>query len=154
MLLSREDKDLGVASHAPPGSQASPRGESKDFALLPSRDGDILVPPELMRYDGELRETPVVPRKSGLHARGEGERVHTHTHTSQPLFHTAHLSSQGPPWSPYICSLCLCLYYRFANKTISTIFILCGRCTGVAVPLRKLNAEELMLLNCGVGEDS
>ena len=25
MLLSREDKDLGVASHAPPGSQASPR---------------------------------------------------------------------------------------------------------------------------------
>ena len=25
MLLSREDKDLGVASHAPPGSQSSPR---------------------------------------------------------------------------------------------------------------------------------
>ena len=30
VLLSREDKDLGVASHAPPGSQASPRGEAKD----------------------------------------------------------------------------------------------------------------------------
>ena len=46
MLLSREDKDLGVASHAPPGSQASPRGESMDSALLPCRDTDILVPPE------------------------------------------------------------------------------------------------------------
>ena len=46
MLLSREDKDLGVASHAPPGSQASPRGEAKDFGLLPSRHADILVPPE------------------------------------------------------------------------------------------------------------
>ena len=43
---SREDKDLGVASHAPPGSQASPRGEAKDSSLLPSRDADILVPPE------------------------------------------------------------------------------------------------------------
>lgn len=28
------------------------------------------------------------------------EHTHTCTHTSQPLFHTAHLSSQGPPWSP------------------------------------------------------
>ena len=46
MLLSREDEDLGVASHAPPGSQASPRGEAKDSALLPSRNADILVPPE------------------------------------------------------------------------------------------------------------
>ena len=46
MLLSREDKDLGVASHEPPGSQASPRGEAKDSALLPSRDADIFVPPE------------------------------------------------------------------------------------------------------------
>ena len=45
MLLSREDKDLGVAFHAPPGSQASPRGEAKDSALLPSRDANILVPP-------------------------------------------------------------------------------------------------------------
>ena len=29
-----------------PGSQASPRWEAKDSALLPSRDADILVPPE------------------------------------------------------------------------------------------------------------
>ena len=29
MLLSREAKDLGAASHAPQGSQASPRGEAK-----------------------------------------------------------------------------------------------------------------------------
>ena len=36
---------IGVASHAPPGSQASPRGEAKDSALLPSRDADILEPP-------------------------------------------------------------------------------------------------------------
>ena len=42
MLLSREDKDLGFASHAPPGSQALPREEAKDSALLPSRDADIL----------------------------------------------------------------------------------------------------------------
>ena len=46
MLLYREDKDLGVASHAPPGSQALPRGEAKDSTLLPSRVADILVPPE------------------------------------------------------------------------------------------------------------
>ena len=45
MLLSREDKDLGVAFQAPTGSQASPRGEAKDSALLPSREADILVPP-------------------------------------------------------------------------------------------------------------
>ena len=26
-----------------------------------------------------------------------------------------------PPWHPYICSLCLCLYFCFANKVIYTI---------------------------------
>ena len=55
MLLSREDKDLGVASHAPPGSQASPRGEAKDSALLPSRDADILVPPELKEAHARIK---------------------------------------------------------------------------------------------------
>ena len=35
MLLSREDKDLGVASHAPPGSQASPRDKKTWHTLLP-----------------------------------------------------------------------------------------------------------------------
>ena len=49
MLLSREDKDLGVASHAPPGSQASPRGEAKDSALLPSRDADFEYMADLCR---------------------------------------------------------------------------------------------------------
>ena len=44
-LISREGGDLGVAFQAPTGSQASPRGEAKDSALLPSRDADILVPP-------------------------------------------------------------------------------------------------------------
>ena len=27
-----------------------------------------------------------------------------------------------PPWYPYICSVCLCLYFCFANKMIYTIF--------------------------------
>ena len=27
-----------------------------------------------------------------------------------------------PPWQPYICSLCLCLYFCFSNKFIYTIF--------------------------------
>ena len=34
IFLSREDKDLGIALQTPPGSQASPRGEAKDSALL------------------------------------------------------------------------------------------------------------------------
>ena len=28
-----------------------------------------------------------------------------------------------PPWYPYICSLCLCLYFCFANKFICIIFL-------------------------------
>ena len=35
------------------------------------------------------------------------------THPTQPF----------PPWFPYACSLCLCLYFCFANKIISTIFL-------------------------------
>ena len=27
-----------------------------------------------------------------------------------------------PPWHPYVCSLCLCLYFCFAHKFICTIF--------------------------------
>ena len=38
IVLSREDKDLGIALQTPPGSQASPRGEAKDCALLSSHD--------------------------------------------------------------------------------------------------------------------
>ena len=34
------------AFQAPPGSQASSRGEAKDSALLSSRDADLLEPPE------------------------------------------------------------------------------------------------------------
>ena len=34
IFLSREGRDLGVAFQAPPGSQASSRGEAKDSALL------------------------------------------------------------------------------------------------------------------------
>ena len=46
IFLSREGRDLGVAFQAPPGSQASSRGEAKDSALLSSRDADLLEPPE------------------------------------------------------------------------------------------------------------
>ena len=27
------------------------------------------------------------------------------------------------PWYPYVCSLCVCLYFCFANQIISTIFL-------------------------------
>ena len=37
---------VGVAFQAPPGSQASSRGEAKDSALLSSRDAGLLEPPE------------------------------------------------------------------------------------------------------------
>ena len=40
------DRDLRVAFQAPPGSQASSRGEAKDSALLSSRDAGLLEPPE------------------------------------------------------------------------------------------------------------
>ena len=36
---------FGVAFQAPPGSQASSRGEAKDFALLSSHDAGLLEPP-------------------------------------------------------------------------------------------------------------
>ena len=35
----------GVAFQAPPGSQASSRGEAKDSALLSTRDAGLLEPP-------------------------------------------------------------------------------------------------------------
>ena len=38
MFFSRDDRDLGVAFQTHPGSQASPRGEAKDSALLSSHD--------------------------------------------------------------------------------------------------------------------
>ena len=41
IFLSREGRDLGVAFQAPPGSQASSRGEAKDSALLSSRDAGL-----------------------------------------------------------------------------------------------------------------
>ena len=39
MFHYRGDRDLGVAFQAPPGSQASSRGEVEDSALLSSRTG-------------------------------------------------------------------------------------------------------------------
>ena len=46
IFLSTEGRDLGVAFQAPPGSQASSRGEAKDSALLSSGDADLLEPTE------------------------------------------------------------------------------------------------------------
>ena len=70
---------IGVAFQAPPGSQASSRGEAKDSALLSSRDAGLLEPPERPQGSGgggkpscpspsagDLRELPGVP------LRGEG----------------------------------------------------------------------------------
>ena len=37
---------IDAFSHAPPGSQASSRGEAKASALLSSRDAGLLEPPE------------------------------------------------------------------------------------------------------------
>ena len=46
IFLSREDRDHGFPFQTPPGGHDSPGGEAKDSALLPSRDADILLPPE------------------------------------------------------------------------------------------------------------
>ena len=40
---------------------------------------------------------------------------------SLPIFQF--IPSPFPPWYPYVCSLCLCLYFCFANKFICTIFL-------------------------------
>ena len=44
--FTREGRDLGVVFQAPPGSQASSRGEAKDSAVLLSHDADLLEPSE------------------------------------------------------------------------------------------------------------
>ena len=46
IFLSREGRDLGVAFHTHPGSQASSRGEAKDSTLFSSRDRYLLQPSE------------------------------------------------------------------------------------------------------------
>ena len=46
ILLSREGKDLGIALQTPSGSEASPRGEAKDCALLSSPYADLVEPTE------------------------------------------------------------------------------------------------------------
>ena len=57
----------GVAFQAPPGSQASSRGEAKDSALLSSRDAGLLEPPERphgwRRTRGSLRSSSCLGRK-------------------------------------------------------------------------------------------
>ena len=65
--LSREDRDLGVALQTPPGSQASPRGEAKDSALLSSHDVNLLEPPEWPQ--GSQASSSVWREDSGLLSR-------------------------------------------------------------------------------------
>ena len=50
----------GVAFQAPPGSQASSRGEAKDSALLSSRDAALLEPPERPHVDSNSGAWPCV----------------------------------------------------------------------------------------------
>ena len=57
--LSRGGEGIGVAFQAPPGSQASSRGEAKDSALLSSRDAGLLEPPE--RPQGSTPAQSVTP---------------------------------------------------------------------------------------------
>ena len=40
-------KIMAIDGQAPPGSQASSRGEAKDSALLSSRDAGLLEPPKI-----------------------------------------------------------------------------------------------------------
>ena len=80
MFLSREGRDLGAAFQNPLGSQASSPGEGKDSAPLPSRDADLLEPPEWLqgsqasssvwREDSGLLSRPC--RKRRLSSRDEG----------------------------------------------------------------------------------
>ena len=67
MVLSWEEKDLGVALQTPPGSQASPRGEAKDSALLSSRDADLLEPTDWPK--GSQASSSVWREDSGLLSR-------------------------------------------------------------------------------------
>ena len=46
MFLSMGNRDLGVAFHTHPGSQASSRGEAKDSTLFSSRYRSLLEPTE------------------------------------------------------------------------------------------------------------
>ena len=61
----REDRDPGVALQSPPWSQASPRGEAKDPALLLSRHRCLLEPTEWPK--GSHKAQRVEPQKNPLH---------------------------------------------------------------------------------------
>ena len=71
MFLSRGNRDLGVAFQAPPGSQASSRGEAKDSA----RDEDLREP--LVRRQGSQVSMRVARGSASWlsrHGRGLGPR--------------------------------------------------------------------------------
>ena len=47
--------------------------------------------------------------------------IHSRVCMSTPI--SQFIPVPRPPWCPYICSLCLCLYFWFANRFICTLFI-------------------------------
>ena len=51
----------------------------------------------------------------------EAHFIHSSVYTSIPIPKSSH--SPFAPWCPYVCSLCLCLYYYFANRLICTTFL-------------------------------
>ena len=53
LVVPREKTPTGAAQ-APPGSQASSRGEAKDSALLSSRDAGLLEPPERPHFKNNV----------------------------------------------------------------------------------------------------
>ena len=47
--------------------------------------------------------------------------VHSRLRMSTPI--SQFIPLPRPPWCPYVCSLCLCLYFWFSNRFICTLFI-------------------------------
>ena len=77
-------------------------------------------PPSHLGYHSALGELPLLHSMfpSVVHFTRSINNVHVSTPVSQ--FLPPH---PFPPWHPYICSLRLCLYFCFATKIISTIFL-------------------------------
>ena len=78
VLRTREGRDLGVAFQAPPGSQASSRGEAKDSALLSSRDEGPETPCFSKRYGKGRRYLSVSSAKVPTHPGQEGCSLQRH----------------------------------------------------------------------------
>ena len=85
IFLSREGRDLGVAFQAPPGSQASSRGEAKDSALLSSRDAGLWEPPERSQGHSQAKDNAVCVCRGCVCVCG-GEAVCGVPHNTHPVW--------------------------------------------------------------------